>query len=133
MESRNDSRLARLKAVDKRRGFVLRRFTYHGVTFVAGNGWSRVGKDIADHLADVRQVDGDPHSPRAFDVCTDAEARLLDESEARDAQAVRRATDELPVQLGRGAAPPAEHPEGATAPTEERGRRGAGGNRKDKE
>lgn len=137
MESRLDTRLVRLKAVDKRRGFVLRRFTYQGITFVAGQGWSRVSKPIADHLVDARQIDGDPHSPPAFDVCTEAEARLIDESEARDAQAVRRATDELPTQAGRGVVTTADLHEtaSATVAAEERGRRGAGGGagRKDKE
>lgn len=117
MESRIDTRLVRLKAVDKRRGHVLRRFTYHGITFVAGQGWSRVGRPIADHLVDVRQVDGDGHSPPAFDVVTDAEARVIDESEARDAQAVRRAADDLPTQAGRGAVTTADLPlESGTAP-----------------
>jgi len=138
MESRNDSRLVRLKAVDKRRGHVLRRFSYHGVTFVAGQGWSRVPKSIADYLAEVRQVDGDPLSPLAFDVATGSEARDIDESEAREAQTVRRATDNLPVLEGRGSVTTADLPDGspaAAAPTgDERGRRGAGGAaRKDKE
>lgn len=138
MEARNDSRLVRLKAVDKRRGHVLRRFTYKGVTFIAGKGWSRVTRPIADYLAEVRQTEGDPHSPLAFDVCTDAEARVIDESEARDAQAVRRATDNLPIQEGRGTVTTADLPDASPAPAtsagEERARRGAGGaSRKDKE
>lgn len=131
MEPRLDTRLVRLKAVDKRRGHVLRRFTYQGITFLAGQGWSRVSRQIADHLVEVRQIDGDGHSPPAFDVCSEAEARLLDESEARDAQAVRRATDDLPTQAGRGSVTTADLPEAAPA-GEERGRRG-GGARKEKE
>jgi hypothetical protein len=136
MESRNDSRLVRLKAVDKRRGHGLRRFTYHGITFVAGQGWSRVPKSIADYLAEVRQIDGNAHSPLAFDIATDSEARVIDESEARDAQAVRRATDNLPLQEGRGVITMADLPEAsaAVATGDERARRGAGGaNRKEKE
>jgi hypothetical protein len=138
MEARNDSRLVRLKAVDKRRGHGLRRFTYHGITFVAGKGWSRVPKSIADYLAGVRQVDGDAHSPLAFDIATDSEARVIDESEARDAQAVRRATDNLPLQEGRGVIATADLPDAsaatAVATSEERARRGGGGaNRKEKE
>ena len=134
MESRLDTRLVRLKAVDKRRGHVLRRFTYQGITFIAGQGWSRVSKPIADYLVDVRQIDGDPLSPAAFDVSTEAEARQIDETEARDAQAVRRATDELPTHAGRGAVTTADLPEAGVA-TEERGRRGGagGGARKEKE
>ena len=130
MEARNDSRLVRLKAVEKRRGHGLRRFTYKGITFVAGQGWSRVPKAIADYLAEVRQVDGDPHSALAFDVATDTEARVIDESEARDAQAVRRATDNLPVLEGRGVVTTADLPDGAqtvAATGDERGRRGTGG------
>ena len=96
-----DTRLVRLKTVDKRRGHVLRRFTYRGITFVAGVGWYRVERSMAEQLAEVRQIESDPHSPRAFDVATDAEAQLIDESEAKEAQAVRKATDALPVHMGR--------------------------------
>lgn len=128
METR-ETRLVRLKAMDRRRGHVLRRFTYQGLTCVAGAGWYRVGVPIADHLREVRQLDGDPMSPLAFDVCTDAEARLLDEAEARDASAVRRATDDLPTHTGRGTVTTAELPEAPAPGAEERGRR----TRKDRE
>ena len=119
MEPRQDTRLVRLKAQDKRRGHVLRRYTFQGITFNAGAGWSRVGRQIADYVREVRQVDGDEHAPLAFDVCTDAEARLIDESDARDAQTVRRATDDLPTQAGRGTTTTADLPgEASAAPTQ---------------
>ena len=129
METRSDTRLVRLKALDRRRGHVLRLFTFKGITFVAGAGWYRVDLAITEHLAQVRQIEGDGLSPLAFDVSTDAEARLIDESEARDANAVRRATDDLPVHAGRGAVTTADVPEPSGGAPEERGRRG----RKDKE
>lgn len=124
-----ETRLVRLKATDRRRGQVLRRFTYQGITFVAGAGWYRVSREVAEHLAGVRQVDADLISALAFDVTTEGEARVIDENEARDATAVRRATDELPLHPGRGAVTTGDLAESATAPAEERGRRG----RKEKE
>lgn len=123
-----DTRLVRLKAVDRRRGCVLRRFTLRGVTFQAGAGWSRVERGMAEELAVVRQQHGDEHSPLAFDVSTEAEARLTDDAEARDAQTVRRAADVLPVVVGRPAVTTADLP-GEAAPEERGGRRG----KKDKE
>jgi len=74
-----DMLLVRLKPYDPHRGHVLRRFTYRGIKFADERGWYRVDKGIAEYLRGVRQVPGDKHSPLAFDVCTEAEARALDE------------------------------------------------------
>jgi hypothetical protein len=126
-----ETRLVRLKAVERRRGYVLRRFTCRGVTFVAGAGWSRVAPALAEKLAGVRQQHGDEHSPLAFDVASEAEARLADEAEARDAQAVRRAADALPVLVARPAVTTPDLP-GEAAP-EEREERGGRKAKKDKE
>jgi len=70
--------LVRLKPYDPRRGCVLRRYTYRGIKFHDERGWYRVDKEVADYLRGVRQVPGDTHAPLAFDVCTEAEAKVLD-------------------------------------------------------
>jgi len=78
-----ETRLVRLKTGEARRGYVLRRYTYEGIKFVPERGWYRVPKQIADYLATVRHVSGDEHSPLAFDVCTEEEARSRDDKESR--------------------------------------------------
>ena len=89
--------LVRLKPHDARRGNVLRRYTYRGIKFHEERGWYRVDKDVAEYLRTVRQVPGDKHSPLAFDVCTEDEARRLDTKE-QEAAAVRKpASDAVDV------------------------------------
>jgi len=108
--------LVRLKAFDPRRGHVLRRYTYRGVKFDGAHGWYRVEKGVADYLRAVRQVDTDPHSPLAFEVATEADARRLDEEEAAQTRPTR-ATDEIPLAVPRspaaGAVTTADLPDGA--------------------
>lgn len=112
-----ETRLVRLKAGEARRGYVLRRFTYKGIKFVPERGWYRVAKAIADYLETVRHVSGDDHSPLAFDVCTEEEAKALEERETAQerpalvADAVRvaearreqKAADEEDKSGGKGA------------------------------
>ena len=62
-----ETMLVRLKALDPRRGQVLRRFTYQGIKFHQERGWYRVDKAVAEYLRAVRQQPSDPHSPPAFD------------------------------------------------------------------
>lgn len=91
-----ETMLVRLKPYNKKKGHVLRRYIYRGLRFQEGRGWTRVRKDIADYLAKVHQIPGDEDSSLAFDVCTDAEARKIDDQEAQDAQAktpAEQATD----------------------------------------
>jgi hypothetical protein len=76
--------LVRLKRRDPRRAHVLRRFTYKGARFEEGKGWYQVSEEVGDHLRNVRQRAGDEHSPLAFEVCTAAEARAIDEKEAQE-------------------------------------------------
>lgn len=76
--------LVRLKPHDPRRGFVLRRYTYRGIKFHHKRGWYRVDKDVAAYLRGVRQAPGD-HTPLAFDVVTEDEAKALEASEAQPA------------------------------------------------
>jgi hypothetical protein len=90
-----DMLLVRLKPYDPRRGHVLRRFTYRGIKFHDERGWYRVDKEIAEYLRGVRQVQGDKHSPLAFDVCTEAEARALDERAALTARVAELEASEV--------------------------------------
>ena len=76
--------LVRLKPHNKRRGFVLRSYTFRGQRYVGERGWYEVSASLAADLAEIQQVDSDPHSPMAFDVATHAEAREIDALEATD-------------------------------------------------
>jgi hypothetical protein len=89
--------MVRLKAYDRRRGLVLRRFNYRGIKFIAGQGWSRVRPDVATYLRTVRQAHDDETTALAFDVCTPEEAQRMDASEDAAARATR-ANDAVPVE-----------------------------------
>src|SRR4051812_4075603 len=96
--------LVRLKPYDPRRKFVLRRYTYAGIQFHVARGWERVPKDVADYLKNVRQLEFDPYSPAAFDICTEEEAAALEARERELAGVRRTALDAIPVaQPRRGA------------------------------
>ena len=95
--------LVRLKPYDHRRGHVLRRYTYAGIKFQEERGWNRVEKSVGEHLRTIHQLPRDPHSPLAFDVCTDEEAKALDTSEADSTKVKRSATDDLKVVPARPA------------------------------
>ncbi|MBU8900796.1 hypothetical protein KRR26_34850 [Corallococcus sp. M34] len=95
--------LVRLKAYDARRGHVLRRYTYAGIKFQEERGWYRVVKPVADYLRTVHQLPSDTYSPLAFDVCTEAEAKALDATEADEAKTKRSASDELKLSPARPA------------------------------
>lgn len=110
--------LVRLKAYDARRGQVLRRFTYAGIKFQPERGWYRVEKTVAEYLRTVREQAGDAYSPLAFDVCSDAEAKTLDATEAEEAQVRKTASDELKIVQARasGAVTTEDLPKAAPAP-----------------
>ena len=74
--------LVRIKPLNKRRGFVLRSYTLQRQRFVVDRGWYEVGTALAEQLAQIRQLDGDLHSPAAFDVVTAEEAKEIDAAEA---------------------------------------------------
>ena len=93
--------LVRLKPHDARRGFVLRRYTYRGIKFHDERGWYRVAREVADYLRTVRQVADDEHSPLAFDVCADDDAKALDAKEKEGAAARAAATDDIKVSEAR--------------------------------
>jgi hypothetical protein len=101
----------RLKPHQPRAGHVLRQFAYRGILFKAGAGWSKVSQVVADHLRAVRQRAHDPHSPLAFDVSSEEEARRLDAQDA-DRSAEITPAERARVQVARDEAPAA----GATAP-----------------
>ncbi len=96
--------LVRLKKRDPRRARVLRRFTYKGARFEEGKGWYQVSEEVGDHLRAVRQRAEDEHSPLAFDVCTAAEARALDEKEAQES-VPQRPADNARVVVARDEEP----------------------------
>jgi len=79
--------LVRLKPFNRKKGHVLRCYTYRGIRFLERRGWTRVRKDIADYVQTVHQIAGDEDSPLAFDVCSETEAKAIDKREAQDAQA----------------------------------------------
>jgi len=114
-----ETRLVRLKPRDPRRRHVLRTYTYDGNKFQCDRGWYRVSVEAATHLATVRQVGGDPHSPLAFDVCKEAEARALDRQGKKAKDEPTRANEEVPLMLGRNEAkraPAESDAESATPP-----------------
>ena len=110
-----ETMLVRLKAHDPRRGHVLKRYCYDGIKFQVERGWYRVSKAVADYLRTVRQEDTDPHSPLAFDVCTEAEAKALEAKEEQESKVRKDAADATELQVGRGesAVTTADLPEGA--------------------
>ena len=99
--------LVRLKKRDPRRAHVLRRFVYKGARFEEGKGWYRVSEEVGEHLKTVRQRAGDEHSLLAFDVCTEAQARALDEKENQES------TPQRPADNARVAVTRDEQPKGA--------------------
>jgi hypothetical protein len=94
--------LARLKDYDKRRGLVLRCYTYRGIKFLPERGWIRVTKEVGDYLRTVRSEPRDPNAPLAFDVCTDDEARALEAAEKREAATRQNATTDIELTPARG-------------------------------
>jgi hypothetical protein len=81
------ARYVRLKPFDPRRRHVLRTYM-HGPTrqsFDESRGWYQVADDLAAYLATVRQVESEPESPDAFDVCTFEEAQAIDARERKAA------------------------------------------------
>ena len=82
-----ETMLVRLKPFNRKRGHVLRCYTYRGIRFLERRGWTRVRKDIADYVQAVHQIPGDEDSPLAFDVCSETEAKAIDKREAQDAKA----------------------------------------------
>jgi len=113
--------LVRLKPHDPRRGCVLQRYTYCGIKFHGERGWYRVEKAVADYLRSIRQIAGDEHSPPAFDVCTNDEAKDLDAREKEGAATRASATDDIKMSEARsgGAVTTEDLPQAAKAPADD--------------
>ncbi len=90
----------RLKSHLPRAGQVIRQYAFRGIMFKAGGGWCKVTDSVAEHLRAVRQQERDPYSPLAFDVCTEEEARRLDEKDA-ELSTVTVPVDKARVQVAR--------------------------------
>ncbi len=115
----NKTRLARLKPCDPKRGFVLKRYSYRGIKFQEDRGWLRVDLETATYLEGLHQIAGDPHSPAAFDVCTDEEARKLEQQEAKEDKPTL-ATDAVRVakpRADKAETPPTPKPTRSSATT----------------
>jgi hypothetical protein len=78
--------LVRIKPYDPNRGRLVRRYTAFSTRFDEKRGWYRVGDDVAQYLSTVHQVAGDEDSPLVFDVCTEEQAREIEEADRRRAQ-----------------------------------------------
>jgi len=88
----------RIKRYDPRHGFVVRQYWYQGIKFLESEGWYVVSDQVAAYLkAHARQRAGDPQAPEAFDICTEAEARAIDEKEVLDEQPRRPAEKARPA------------------------------------
>lgn len=99
----SEAMFVRLKPYNATRGFVMRSYTTGPYTIREERGWHRVPAAVAQELRSVREVDEDPHSPLAFDICaTLDEAKALDDAEAeekRERKDAKRATDLTSVEL----------------------------------
>ena len=92
----------RLKRYDPKHGIVLKQFWYHGIKFLESEGWYVVSDEVADYLkAHARQKATDHQSPEAFEICTEKEAREIDEKENIEATP-RRPADRAKVTNPRG-------------------------------
>ena len=100
------SNYVRIKPYDPTAGHVLKRFCYKGICFDVTKGWYLVSELIAAFLKTVNQRPGDPKSPLAFDVCTEAEAKKVDKKEAEDEEPKRPADNARPVAAKDEDAPP---------------------------
>ena len=96
-----ETMFVRLKPYDHHRGYVLRRFSYAGIKFQQERGWYKVESPVADYLKTVRQVGDDKHSPLAFDVCREEEAKKMDSREDEKTRVKKTATDNIEVSVGR--------------------------------
>jgi len=94
-----DTLLVRLKPYNPRRKHVLRTFTYKGQRFQEARGWHKVPSWLGEELREIPQIESDPASPFAFDVCTLAEAERMDDDEDK------RRRLEVERRLARDAAP----------------------------
>jgi hypothetical protein len=90
-------RFVRIKPYNPRLGHSLRKYTHLPTNkkFEETQGWYKVDAGLAKYLTTVQMVEGDPRSPMAFDVCTEAEAKAIDlrEKKAKDRKDPNEAND----------------------------------------
>ncbi len=102
--------LVRLKDTDAKHGYVLRRYTYAGIKFLPERGWYRVDTKVGEYLKAIRQVPGNEFTPLAFDVCTDTEARSLEDTEAEASKVRHAASEAVDATSARGPAATVDAP-----------------------
>jgi hypothetical protein len=92
----------RLKRRDPKHGIVLKQYVYRGIRFLETGGWYVVDDEVATYLKEhARQKATDPRSLEAFDICTETEARSIDERENTESQP-RRPADNARATKARG-------------------------------
>jgi hypothetical protein len=79
------AKLVRLKPLNPRKRYVMKLYVHgpSGKTFYEKRGWYKVDDALAEYLSEVRQIESDEDSPLAFDVCTQPEAKRIDERERK--------------------------------------------------
>jgi hypothetical protein len=92
----------RLKRRDPKHGVVLKQYVYRGIRFLETGGWYVVDDEVATYLKEhARQKATDPRSSEAFDICTEIDARAIDERENTESQP-RRPADNARTTKARG-------------------------------
>ena len=86
-------KLIRIKPYDPKRGHLVRRYTAFSIRLEESRGWYRVADDVAEYLSKVHQAPHDDDSPLVFDVCTEAEAKALEEAERKKAEERAKAAE----------------------------------------
>jgi hypothetical protein len=86
----------RLKPYAPSRGHVIRRYSHGGIRFDEERGWYKVDEALALELRQVHQIQEDPYSPLAFDVCSEEEARGLNKVERLEEEKRRHPEDAMP-------------------------------------
>ena len=87
------SKLVRIKPYNKKIGHVLKRYTVFRIRFEERRGWYKVSDRVANYLKDVDMEYGVEGSKKAFDVCTEKEAKAMEAAELRKAQERANATE----------------------------------------
>ena len=75
------TKFVRIKPYDPQHGCCTKRYSVHGTCFDEAHGWYEVDDEDADFLRRARQRLGDPRSPCIFEICTESEARKIDDEE----------------------------------------------------
>lgn len=79
-EAKAQTRLARIRPLNKKKGNTCQTYTVFGIKFKVEGGWYRVSPQVAEYLEKVT-IDGDPDSPEVFDVCTEEDAMRIEQRE----------------------------------------------------